>query len=85
MTTLRGDAQEAVRPRLRVSTRALTMALIAVLAATVLALAIALAATGGSEESGTSEPVRVAPSTPLPPSPAERDRPPGLNGPGMRP
>jgi hypothetical protein len=62
MTTLRGGAHEAIPARLRVSTRALTMALIAVLAATVLALAIALAASGGSEDSGSSEPVRVAPS-----------------------
>jgi hypothetical protein len=84
MTTLRGGAHEAIPARLRVSTKALTMALIAVLAATVLALAIALAASGGSEDSGSSEPVRVAPSA-LPPSPVERDQPPGLNGPGMRP
>jgi hypothetical protein len=85
MTTIRGEVREALPARPRVSTRALTIALIAVLAATVLALAIALAASSGSDDGGSPEPVRVAPSAPLPPSPAERDQPPGLNGPGMRP
>jgi hypothetical protein len=51
-----------------------------VVIAAVLALGIVLASTGGD-----SDPVRVVPSAPLPPSPAERDQPPGQWGPGMRP
>jgi hypothetical protein len=60
--------------------RAAIVALAAALAVALTALVIVLATS-----SGGAEPVRVTPSAPIPPSPAERDQPPGLNGPGMRP
>jgi hypothetical protein len=59
--------------------RAAAVALTAALAIALTALVIVLATS-----SGGTEPVRVTPSAP-PPSPAERDQPPGLGGPGMRP
>ena len=56
-------------PGLRLGARSVTIALAAALAITL-----------------TAEPIRVAPTSgPIPPSAAERDVPPGLNGPGMRP
>jgi hypothetical protein len=83
MSSLRGGVPATLTTRVQLSSRTITTVLIAVLAAAVLALSIALAAsTGGSQD---ATPVRVAPSPNLPPSPAERDRPPGLLGPGMNP
>jgi hypothetical protein len=67
------------------NTRHATAALIAVVViAVVLALTIVVASVGGGsgEDDG---PIHVVPSAPLPPSPAERDQPPGQWGPGMRP
>jgi cytochrome b561 len=66
-------------PEARFLPNARHLVLVVVMAA-VLALGIVLASTGGD-----SDPVRVVPSAPLPPSPAERDQPPGQWGPGMRP
>jgi hypothetical protein len=81
MTTLRGGAQDLPAPRIHADARAIAIALAAALAVALTALVIVLATS-----SGGTEPVRVAPSAgPLPPSPAERDQLPGLNGPGMRP
>jgi hypothetical protein len=81
MSSLRGGAPATLRTRGKLS-RTFTIVLIAALATAVLALSIALAAsTGGSQE---NPPVRVAPSPNLPPSPAERDQPPGQLGPGMQ-
>jgi hypothetical protein len=81
MTALRGSAHEIPPPRLQVTARAVAIALAAALAVTLAALVLVLA----TSSSGT-EPVRVAPTSgPTPPSAAERDQPPGLNGPGMRP
>ncbi len=59
-----------------------TVVLVAILVAAVLALAVALSFAGGF--GGDDDPVRVAPSAPLPPSPAERDQPEGQWGPGFR-
>jgi hypothetical protein len=80
MKTLQRTAAPDPDARFLRNTRYLTAALVAVVAvAVVLAFGIVLASSGGD-----SDPVRVAPSAPLPPSPAERDQPPGLWGPGMR-
>jgi hypothetical protein len=83
MKALQRSATPVEATRFLPGVRHSTVVLVALLVATVLALAIALAAAGGSGDDGN--PVRVAPSAPLPPSPAERDQPPGLWGPGMRP
>lgn len=81
MTTLRGGAEELRTPRIHVDARALAVALAAALAVALSVLVIVLA----TSSSGT-EPVRVAPTSgPTPPSAAERNQQPGLNGPGMRP
>jgi hypothetical protein len=81
MTTLRGGAEQLPTPRIHVDARAVAIALAAALAVALTALAIVLATS-----SGGTEPVRVAPTSgPIPPSATERDQPPGLNGPGMRP
>jgi hypothetical protein len=81
MTTLRSSA-EHLAPRIAVDARAVAIALAAALAVTLTALVLVLA----TSSSGGTEPVRVAPTSgPLPPSPAERDQPAGLNGPGLRP
>jgi hypothetical protein len=80
MTTLRSGAPVPA-PRIRLGARSVTIALAVALAITLTALVIVLATSGGG-----TEPVRVAPTSgPIPPSPAERDQPPGLNGPGLRP
>jgi hypothetical protein len=80
MTTLRGGAHNLPTSRISADRLALAIALAAAVAVALTVLVIVLATSGGAE------PVRVAPSSgPLPPSPAERDQPPGLNGPGMRP
>lgn len=80
MTTLRGG--ELPAPRIRLGARSVTLALAVALAITLTALVIVLAMSSG----GSAEPVRVAPTSgPIPPSAAERNQPPGLNGPGMRP
>jgi hypothetical protein len=63
----------------------LMLALVALAVTAILAVAIVLAASGGGDQAGASKSVRVTPSAPIPPSPAERHQPPGLNGPGMRP
>jgi hypothetical protein len=81
MTTPRGRAEQLPVSTVASHARALTLALAVALAIALAALVIVLAT---SQEG--SEPVRVAPNeAPLPPSPAEREQPPGLNGPGMRP
>lgn len=81
MTTLRGGAHEIAPPGIRLGARSVTIALAAALVIALTALVLVLATSGGG-----SEPVRVAPTSgPIPPSPAERDQPAGLNGPGMWP
>ena len=87
MTTFKGSAQHALATPRQITVRPITLALVALLVAAALALAIALAASSGpgSDQAGPSNSVRVTPSAPIPPSPAERDQPAGLNGPGMRP
>jgi hypothetical protein len=81
MTALRGGTEHLSTPRIHVHARGVAIALAAALAVAFTALAIVLATS-----SGGTEPVRVAPtSAPIPPSAAEREQPPGLNGPGMRP
>ena len=87
MTTLKGSAQHALATPRQLTMRPITLALAALLIAAALAVAIALAASGGAEpdQAGPPNSVRVRPSAPIPPSPAERNQPPGLNGPGMRP
>jgi hypothetical protein len=87
MSTLRGSAHHALATPARVTRRPITIALVTLLVAGALALAIALATSGGAgpDQAGPSSSVRVTPSAAIPPSPAERNQPPGLNGPGMRP
>jgi hypothetical protein len=85
MTTLKASASHTLTTPVRVTVRPITIALIALLIAAALALTIALATSGEAEQPGAPKSVRVAPSAPIPPSPAQRDQPPGLNGPGMRP
>jgi len=85
MTGLRGTAHHALATPVRLTVRPITLALVALLVAAIVAVAIVLAASGGGDQAGASNSVRVAPSAPIPPSPAERKQPPGLNGPGMRP
>ena len=81
MTALRTGAEQLPASGIRLGARSVTIALAAALAITLTALVIVLATSSGS-----AEPVRVAPTSgPIPPSPAERDQPLGLNGPGMRP
>ena len=83
MTTLRSGAGQVPAPRIQVSARALAIALAAALAVALTALVLVLATSSGG---GSTEPVRVAPTSgPIPPSPAERHQKPGLDGPGMRP
>jgi hypothetical protein len=84
MATIR-TAQQALATPVRLTVRPITLALVTLLVAAALALTIALAAGGASDQAGASKSVHVTPSAPLPPSPAERNQPPGLNGPGMRP
>jgi hypothetical protein len=84
MTTLSRGATAAPAPSTSTAVRNLTVALVALLIATVVVLALALASAG--DESGSQGgSIQVAPSAPLPPSPADRGQPDGLNGPGMRP
>jgi hypothetical protein len=81
MTVLPGGAERLSTPRIQIDARAVAVALAAALAVALTALVIVLASS-----SGGTEPVRVVPTSgPVPPSPAEREQPPGLNGPGMRP
>ena len=84
MATLR-SAHQAIATPVRLTVRPITLAIAALLLTAILALAVVLAASGGDDQPGTTKPVRVTPSAPIPPSPAERNQPPGLNGPGMRP
>jgi hypothetical protein len=81
MTTLRSGAEHLPAPGIGLGARSVAIALAAALAITLTALVLVLATSGGG-----TEPVRVVPTSgPTPPSAAERDQPPGLNGPGMRP
>jgi hypothetical protein len=87
MASTRSDVQHPLARPVQITVRPITLALVTLL--TVIALvAITLAASGGSEDgqAGYTKSVRVAPSSgPMPPSPAERHRKPGLLGPGMHP
>jgi hypothetical protein len=75
----------ALRTPVQFTVRPLTLTLLALLAAVVLTLAVAFVATGGNDDqTGYTKSVRVAPAAHVP-TPDERDRPAGLNGPGMRP
>jgi hypothetical protein len=85
MSGLRGDAHNALATPMRVTARPITLALVGLFVAAILAAAIVLATDGGGDQAGATKSVRVTPSAPIPPSPAERNQPPGLNGPGMRP
>jgi hypothetical protein len=85
MTGLRGDAYNALATPVRLTVRPITLALVGLLIAAILAAALVLAASGGGDQAGATKSVSVTPSAPIPPSPAERKQPPGLNGPGMRP
>jgi hypothetical protein len=85
MTTLKGAAQHALATPVRLTVRPITLALVTLLVTAILAVAIVLAASGGGDQAGATKSVRVTPSAPIPPSPAERNQPLGFNGPGMRP
>jgi len=85
MTSLKSSAQHTLAPPVRLTVRSITIALVTLLIAAALALAIALAAIGGADQAGPSNSVGVTASAPVPPRPAERNQPAGLNGPGMRP
>lgn len=80
MTTLRRGAPQLPAPRTHIDPRAVAGVLAAALAVALAALVLVLATSPGAG----GESVRVAPSAPLPPSPAERGQPAELNGPGMR-
>jgi hypothetical protein len=83
MTGLRGS-QHPPAQALSLSAHTVVYALAAALAITLAVLVLVLAASG--DDSGGAEPITVAPSSgPLPPSAAERNVPPGINAPGMRP
>jgi hypothetical protein len=85
VTTTRGTVHKALRTPVQLTVRPLTLTLLALLAAVVFALAVALVATGGGDDqTGYTKSVRVAPAGHVP-TPDERNQPPGLNGPGMRP
>jgi hypothetical protein len=84
MTSLKGSASHPLTTPVRVTLRPITLALAGLLVIAALALAIALAASGEGDQLGVTKSVHVSPSAPIPPSPAERDQPPGLNGPGLR-
>jgi hypothetical protein len=85
MATTRGELHSALSTPVQFRIRPITLALMALVTAIALTLAIALAASGGSENSGYRESVRVAPSVEHIPSPADRNQDLRLNGPGMRP
>jgi hypothetical protein len=85
MTGLRGSAHHTLATPTRLAVRPITLALGALLVTAVLAVAIVLATSGGSDQAGATKSDSVAPSTPLPPSAAQRHQPPGVNGPGARP
>jgi hypothetical protein len=86
MSTVRGTAHRTLATPVQLTVRPITLALAALLVMAVLALTIALAGNAGNgDEAGVTKSVRVTPSAPIPPSPAERHEQPGLNGPGMRP
>jgi hypothetical protein len=85
MSGFRGDTHQTLATPARVAVRPITLALVALLIAAILAAGIVLMASGGGDQSGATKSVRVTPSAPIPPSAAERNQPPGLNAPGMRP
>ena len=85
MATTRGELHSALSTPVQFRVRPITLALMVLVTAVALTLAIALAASGGSDSSGYSDSVRVAPSVEHIPSPADRNQDPNLNGPGMRP
>ena len=85
MTTTRRAVHKALRTPVELTVRPITLTLVALLAAVALTLAIAFVATsGGDDQTGYTRSVRVAPAAHVP-TPDERNQPPGLNGPGMRP
>ena len=85
MTTTRRAVHKALRTPVELTVRPITLTLVALLAAVALTLAIAFVATsGGDDPAGYTRSVRVAPAAHVP-TPDERNQPPGLNGPGMRP
>jgi len=85
MSGLRGSAHHTLATPVRLTVRPMTLALVALLVTAVLAVAFVLAASGGGDQAGATKSVRVTPSAPIPPSAAQRDQPPGVNGPGARP
>jgi hypothetical protein len=85
MTGLRASAHHTLATPVRLTVRPITLALVALLVTAILAVAIVLATGGGSDQAGATKSESAAPSTPLPPSAAQRDQPPGVNGPGARP
>jgi hypothetical protein len=82
MTGLRASAHHTPA---RLAARPMTLALVALLVTAILAVAIVLATSGGSDQASATNAESAAPSTPLPPSTAQRHQPPGVNGPGARP
>jgi hypothetical protein len=85
MTGLRGNAHHTFAMPARLAVRPITLALVTLLVTAILAVAIVLATSGGSDQAGATKSESSAPSTPLPPSAAQRHQPPGVNGPGARP
>ena len=84
MTGLRGNAHHTLATPVRFTVRPITLALVALLVTAILAVAIVLAASGGGDQAGTAEPVRVTPSAPTA-GDIQRSQPPAVNGPGARP
>jgi hypothetical protein len=85
MTGLRESAHHTLATPARLTVRPITLALVALLVTAILAVAIVLATSGGSDQAGATKSEPASPSTPLPPSAAQRHQPPGVNGPGARP
>ncbi len=85
MSGLRGSSHHTLVTPARLAVRPVTLALVALIVTAILAVAIVLATSDGSDEAGATKSESAAPSTPLPPSAAQRHQPPGANGPGARP
>ena len=84
MTGLRGSTQHPPTTPVRLTVQPITLALVALVVTAILALAIVLAASGGGDQAGATQSVRVTPSAPTADE-IQRSQPPGANGPGARP
>jgi hypothetical protein len=84
MSGFRGSAHDTLSAPARFTVRPITLALVGLLIAATLAVVIMLATSGGGDQPGATESVRVAPSAPTA-GDIQRSQPPGVNGPGAHP